>query len=396
MKLLVFDSHPVQYRVPVWQQFEKIYPGKLHVVYASDSSVRGYADKDFGQNIAWDDPMLSGYEYTILNCEKGPIEKWGSLTGEGVKEILNKFEPSVVLLVGLNYKYDLVAYYHAVRKGIPVWLRCETQDYAVYRSKPKAAYRSLIYRLAYLGLNRIFYIGELNKKHYLDHGVSKSILRPARYGTLDRFGAMSRAEKEHLRSNARERAGISPESFVIGFSGKFIEKKNPKILFQMLDFLPHELRKKVHLYLMGSGKLEKELKALASDVLAKYGVKTYFPGFVNQSQLPAHYLAMDIMILPSRRMGETWGLVSNEAMQAGCGVIVSDAVGCGQDFKNWERFRVFKEPDPQALAKAVVELSTYPRDFEWARTGLEDYSITATTHAIAKELMAFEQKFVPA
>ena len=91
MKLLVFDSHPVQYRVPVWQQFEKIYPGKLHVVYASDSSVRGYADKDFGQNIAWDDPMLSGYEYTILNCENGPIEKWGSRTGEGVKEIRNKF-----------------------------------------------------------------------------------------------------------------------------------------------------------------------------------------------------------------------------------------------------------------------------------------------------------------
>ncbi len=391
----MFDSHPVQYRVPVWQHFEKIYPGRIHVVYASDSSVRGYEDKGFGQNIAWDDPMLSGYDYTILNCENGPMESWGSLTGEGVREVLDKLEPSAVLLVGLNYKYDLLAYFHTVKKGIPVWLRCETQDFAVSRSRTKALVRSLIYRLAYLALNRVFYIGELNKKHYLHHGVSSSILRPARYGTFDRFASMTWVEKEQLRANARDHAGISEDSFVVGFSGKFIEKKNPKILFQMLDFLPKELRKKTHLYFMGSGRMENELKGLASEVLDKYGVNTFFPGFVNQSQLPPHYLAMDIMVLPSRRMGETWGLVSNEAMQAGCGVIVSDAAGCGQDFKNLERFRIFKGADPAALASAVMELSAYQRDFDWARTHLEDYSIAATTHALANELLELEESFVP-
>jgi len=30
------------------------------------------------------------------------------------------------------------------------------------------------------------------------------------------------------------------------------------------------------------------------------------------------------MVLPSRRAGETWGLVVNEALQAGCAVIVSE------------------------------------------------------------------------
>ena len=88
-KLLVFDSHPVQYRAPVWQAIEKIRPGSLHVVYASDCSVRGHNDEGFGQAFAWDEPMMSGYNNTVLNCEKGvPLSKWGSLTGKGVRDML--------------------------------------------------------------------------------------------------------------------------------------------------------------------------------------------------------------------------------------------------------------------------------------------------------------------
>jgi glycosyltransferase involved in cell wall biosynthesis len=392
LKLLVFDSHPVQYRVPLWQLLEKHRPGCLHVVYGSDRSIRGYADKDFGQNIAWDDPMLAGYEYTILNCENGPLEAWGSLTGKGVKETIEKIKPDAVLLVGLNYKYDSVAYFQAWRKGIPVWLRCETQDYAVNRSAGKAIIRTLIYRSLYFALQKIFYIGELNKKHYLYHGVPESKLRPARYGTVDRFASIREEEKEQRRKQRRSEAEITDTSLVIGFSGKFIKKKNPQILYQMLEFLPEDLRKRIHLYFMGSGILENELKDLAAQAQKNYGIKSYFSGFINQSQLANHYLAMDIMVLPSRRMGETWGLVANEAMQGGCAVIVSDAVGSGEDFKSWERFRVFKEPDPAELAKNVIQLAQFPRNFNWAKQNLEKYSLQSTAEAIADELVKLKPK----
>ena len=79
--ILVFDSHPVQYRVPIWQSMELLYPGCVHVVYASDCSVRGYSDKEFGKDLAWDEPLLEGYSFSILNCEKGvPLSGWRSLT----------------------------------------------------------------------------------------------------------------------------------------------------------------------------------------------------------------------------------------------------------------------------------------------------------------------------
>ena len=396
MKLLVFDSHPVQYRVPVWQLIERHQPGSLYVVYASDCSIRGHTDREFGKEVVWDEPMLAGYESTILNCEKGdPLSSWRSLTGKGVKEAIDKIRPDAVLLVGLNYRYDLVAYIEARRRQIPVWLRCETQDHATYRSLIKSFVRSIIYRVAYSGLSRVFYIGELNKRHYLKHGVAAAKLRPGRYGTVDRFAGMTKEEKLQKRNQFRLAAGASDSNFVVGFSGKFIEKKNPKIFYEMLEFLPGNLRSRILLYFMGSGQLEKELNILAADAEKKFGVKSFFSGFVNQTQLAGHYLAMDIMVLPSRRMGETWGLVANEAMQGGCGVIVSDAVGSGEDFKTWERFRIFKEPSASELAKSVNELSQFPRDFDWAQKNLEKYSLRATADSLLNELEALAVNTAP-
>ena len=55
-------------------------------------------------------------------------------------------------------------------------------------------------------------------------------------------------------------------------------------------------------------------------------------------------------------MGETWGLVVNEALQAGCSVIVSDAVGCHADFKDWERVRVFSDGNTELSALLLLAI----------------------------------------
>jgi glycosyltransferase involved in cell wall biosynthesis len=392
ISLLVFDSHPVQYRVPIYQEMEKLQPGSIHVVYGSDCSVRGFADAEFGITLAWDVPMLEGYPNTILNCEKGtPLSGWNSLTGQGVQQLIKTLKPTAILLTGFNFRFDWVAYLAARKNRIPIWLRCETQDHALHRSKLKSAFRSIVYKTAYLALNRIFYIGELNKRHYLKHRVKALRLRPARYGTEDKFLNIIEEDKQNMRLKGRITAGISPSNFVIGFSGKLINKKNPDIIYTMLEYLPEALRSNVHIYFMGSGELHDKLTLMAEKAYQQYGIKTSFTGFVNQSQLAMNYLAMDVMVLPSRKMGETWGLVANEAMQAGCGVIVSDAVGCSADFANWERFRVFKEGDPLALATQVFSLSNYYRDFNWAKKKLEPYTIHATAKSLLIELRQAKQ-----
>jgi len=386
-KLLVFDSHPVQYRVPIWRMIEHEIPGGIDVAYASDCSVRGHLDREFGKNIAWDDPMLEGYGFKILHAEKGePLSGPESLTGKGVTETLDEIQPSAVLLTGLNYRFDRIAYREARKRNIPVWLRCETQDEAVKRSFFKSIIRSAVYRFAYRGFSKIFYIGELNRKHYLRHGVDAMKLVAARYCTVDRFAGMSALQKQKLREHARKNAGFAEDALLIGFSGKLIPKKNPGILFETLKFIPADVRSKVGIYLIGSGELESSLKDAAQFAETQYGIKTYFTGFVNQSSLPAHYLAVDILVLPSRRMGETWGLVANEGMQAGCSMIVSDAVGCYADFSNLERFRVFREGDEKGLSEKINELSKFKRSFEWAQHDLKNYTVEVTAQAITQAL----------
>jgi glycosyltransferase involved in cell wall biosynthesis len=382
MSLLVFDSHPVQYRVPVWREMERRKPGSVHVAYASDCSVRGHADAGFGRNVAWDDPMMEGYSCSVLSAEKGePLSGWGSLTGKGVGGALDRLKPKAVLLTGLNYRFDWAAYAQAKRRGIPVWLRCETQDESVRRSGAKPLLRGVIYRMAYFGLNRTFWIGTLNRQHYQRHGVSEARLRRAAYGTVDRFAGWGAVEKAGIRAATRVAAGIPEDAVLVGFSGKFIPKKHPDILFEMLAHLPEKLRSKVWLYFLGSGELEPVLRTAA-----ELSGRATFAGFANQSQLASHYLAMDLLVLPSRRMGETWGLVANEAMQGGCGIIVSNAVGCGADFAGWERFRIFGEEDAKGLAEQVGALAELPRSFDWAEEGLKAYSLEAAAAALLAEL----------
>jgi len=111
-----------------------------------------------------------------------------------------------------------------------------------------------------------------------------------------------------------------------------------------------------------------------------------FAGFVNQSEMPAYYLAADILVLPSRRMGETWGLVVNEALQAGCGVLMTSAVGSSADFRNAERVRVIPDNSANACAQAIIGLSKTPRSFDWSAPLLAPYTIEAAAQAIAAKI----------
>src|SRR6185312_13783826 len=132
---------------------------------------------------------------------------------------------------------------------------------------------------------------------------------------------------------------------------------------------PAPLRQRARILFVGAGQLRGKLEAAA----AAAGCDALFAGFQSQSEIGDYYLATDSLVLPSRRMGETWGLVVNEGLQAGCGVIISSAVGCGADFGGWNRVRVIGVGEAAAAARAWTELAPLPRDFGWARPQLAPY-----------------------
>lgn len=137
--------------------------------------------------------------------------------------------------------------------------------------------------------------------------------------------------------------------------------------------------------MIGSGSLEEPLRKRAAE-LARQGVKVIFTGFVNQSAIGGYYLAADALVLPSECMGETWGLVVNEALQAGCAVVVTQAVGCAAEFAGWERFRVIPTGSAAACTEALEELSRHSRSFSWCRERMLEYSIERAAEALAAKI----------
>ena len=381
-KILIFDTHPVQYRVQIYQALAGIDSVDLKVVYSNNSSVIGRMDQEFGVKIAWDIPLEEGYahRYVSTALPDTRIPDFFQFEHRGVGRIVREERPDVVFVNGLTTRFYLAAYFAALRNRIPVWMRTETQDEAFKRSRLKTIARAIVWTTAYCGLARCFYIGELNRKHLLAHGVSASKLVRANYATFDRFKPLPANDKAGRRAAMRAQMGISDDKTVVAFSGKLVPKKNPGLMLDALERRPDKDR--FLLLFVGDGELRSDLERRAEAA----GLAARFPGFVNQMGLVDYYLASDILVLPSNQSGETWGLVVNEGMQAGCGVIVSKGAGSYADFDGLDRIRVIEIGDAAGLAQAMGELAAYPRSFDWADEVLKTYSIDATVDAIASEM----------
>jgi glycosyltransferase involved in cell wall biosynthesis len=110
---------------------------------------------------------------------------------------------------------------------------------------------------------------------------------------------------------------------IAAFVGKLVPKKRP---LDLIGAVAASGRRDIHVVFIGDGELREACRTTAE----RLGVPATFAGFHNQSELPAAYAAMDILVLPSD-VRETWGLVVNEAMACGTPVLVSDAAGCAPD-----------------------------------------------------------------
>ncbi len=380
-KLMILETHPIQYRVPIYQRMQELRPGSFKVCFGTDCSVRGHFDVGFGREVAWNIPLLSGFDHAVLHNQRGPLLSGRrSLSGRGLEECIKSYQPDAILLNGLYFQYDFAAYWHGRKLEIPLWLRSETQDHAFQRGAWKNFVRTIIYQKLYQKFSRFFYIGELNRQHYLTHGVTAAKLSPARYCVKNPFEHLTVAERQARRAALRAKLNLGNKETLFAFFGKLIPKKGPEHLLTAWRQMPEAMRRSSRLMYVGSGAMEAELRQLSADL------PVIFTGFINQRELPDYYLAADVVVLPSRQMGETWGLVINEALLAGCRTIISSACGCAGEFTSLPHVRVFNPGEINELTDAMVALTEQTRDFQWAEPFMANYSIDAAARALLDAL----------
>jgi glycosyltransferase involved in cell wall biosynthesis len=247
-------------------------------------------------------------------------------------------------------------------------------------------------------------IGKSNREFYVNRGVDPAKIVNGQYCVESERFAEKSEEARGKRTELRRKWSIPEDAICFIFSGKFEQKKRPMdILHALREVVKSEKSKvqsgsadnsdnqqpiansqqmhSVHLLLVGDGVLKKACEVFA----CKHKLPVTLTGFLNQSELPDAYAAVDCLVLASD-YGETWGLVVNEAMACGLPTIVSDHVGCHPDLVHpGLTGEVFEFGNVTALADCMRRLASNPDHLRCmgrdARERISAYSIENLTQA---------------
>ena len=95
--LVIVDTHPVQYRAPLYRMLQQEFKIPVTVIYGSDLSIRGGYDSEFKKNFSWDTDLLSGYKAIFLPESSRKIQDISEISTKGLSDILKKLDPDAVL-----------------------------------------------------------------------------------------------------------------------------------------------------------------------------------------------------------------------------------------------------------------------------------------------------------
>lgn len=321
LRIGIFNTHPIQYQAPVWRHLARDERFRCTVYSLSDQGMAARVDPGFGQVVAWDVPLVEGYDHEFL--ARAPIDTAYDMPIPNLRWFLRRQRFGIVMLHGYRHAHSRQLMRHRREGGYQVVVRGEFSDLLdterpAWKKFARQAYLSMLYRR----IDAFSSIGTDATAHLRRHGVGDDRIFLAPYCVDDE--AIERQRREFPRDAARAELGVGPGECLVLFSGKLIQRKQPLMLAEAVARIPDP--RKLSVCYVGSGELAPEIEGRLRPVL---GSRLLMPGFVNQSQLGRYFAAADLFVLPSAH--DTWGLVVNEAMHWGLPCIVSEQAGCARD-----------------------------------------------------------------
>jgi glycosyltransferase involved in cell wall biosynthesis len=351
---LICETHPVPYHAAVYRKLAEDASIPVHVLYGSNFSVKGYFDREFCSSFSWDEHLLSGGSHSFVRTvEQGGAKDYDSLSGRRLADCIRELRPAAVVALGYYHRFDRAVIRAAKAQCIPLIFRGETNDRSLDRSFLRRIIRDTVLRRLYRNCASILYIGQRSREHYLRLGCSEKKLIFSPYCVDEANFSCREEDRLALREPTRRELGIAPDDLAILFSGKLCLRKGVDLIPEAVRRLPEAIRSRVHLIFLGEGNMRQKMEISCAK---SPSIKVSFTGFQGQSKLSSFYHAADAHILPSR-LGETWGLVVNEALLHGVASVVSDTVGCQPDLiVPGSTGEVFESDNLTALTEALLRL----------------------------------------
>jgi glycosyltransferase involved in cell wall biosynthesis len=322
-KLAVVSTHPIQYHAPVFRCLASSVGIDLRVFYTWSQRAEGLGfDGGFREKFSWDIPLLEGYAYEFVpNQARNPgSHHFLGLRNPTLLGAIERWKPDAVLVYGWNnWSHLQVLRYFKGR--VPLLFRGDS-TLLDQRSPLRSAARRTLLHWVYSHVDLVISVGQCNRDYFLWCGVSPSKIGFAPH-CVDTKRFANDTEHGSQADAWRRTLAMGDDTVVVLFAGKLQPKKDPEMLLKAYQDLD---RPDTRLVFVGTGELEQLLKERAGA-----DVRVHFAGFQNQSVMPAAYRMGDVLVMPSRGPGETWGLALNEAMASGRPVVASSKVGGARD-----------------------------------------------------------------
>ncbi|MBC7657560.1 MAG: glycosyltransferase family 4 protein [Frankiaceae bacterium] len=387
-RVAVVLSHPTQYYAPWFRRIAQRGELELIVFYLWDFGVQARYDRDFGQLVKWDIPLLDGYRNEFVpnaSADPGTHHARG-LDNPALAGKLVAARPDAIVMFGYTYLSHLRVLMSPRLGGIPLLLRGDSHDKARGTDWREIAKR-VLRKIAFRRFSRFLAVGSANADYLRASGVPASRIDHVPHCVDNKRFQQAAASASAQAAAWRSELGIAANAMVVLFAGKFEEKKRPLDLLaafiRLQDRDPAAAR--MALLFVGSGSQAAQLQAQAGD---RIGRSVFFAPFQNQSGMPKVYACADVLVLPSFGNGETWGLAVNEAMNLARPCIVSTHVGCGPDLiRDGENGWMFEAGDVDALSGVLAKALDVDRNGlaamgERARRRIDEFSFDAAAAAL--------------
>ena len=364
VRLAYLVSHPIQYQAPLLRRIALERDIELTVLFGSDLSVRSYKDVGFGVGVQWDVPLLEGYRHEFLPAlrDPGTVSATTPLN-RGIFDRLRgrtwQSKADVLWVHGYATANVIHGMLAAKALGIPVLLRAESWLRDRFRSPAKLALKRGFFHGLQSLVDGLLPIGTLNAAYWQYYFGAAVPQFPMPYAVDNSFFDKRSRDAAASRNQLMEELHLQPRRPIILFAAKLQARKRCSDLIEayarlVRSSLPGHAAP--YLVIVGDGDERLRLERQVQERRLQ-GVR--FCGFRNQSELPRFFDLASVFVLPSEH--EPWGLVVNEAMNAGRAVIISDDVGCQPDLitDGVEGF-VFPVGDVHALKAALERVLLAP------------------------------------
>lgn len=351
-RLAVLSTHPIQYHAP-WFRGLAAHPDlDVHVYFCHKASPQEQARAGFGVEFDWDIDLLAGYPHSFLTNIANPAGhgRFGGFDTPEISEIIRTRQYDAVLVNGWNYKSAWQAIWAAWQSGVKVFARGDSHLH-FDRSRSLKLTKLLAYRRFVPRFDACLAPGCWSREYFEYYGARPGSIFFVPHvidavfiqGENQRYGAQLSA--------LRQAWNLQEESMVFLFVGKFTETKRPLDFVKAVNEAANR-EEGIEGLMVGDG----PLRSACEQFVQSYNAPISFTGFLNQSEIIRAYVCGDVLVLPS--VGETWGMVVNEAMACGRPALVSDRVGCGPDLIIPERTGlVFPHGDVPALAESMIKMA---------------------------------------